>query len=127
MDENGNWSAGKGWSEMKSEVFSNDVARRNMRRLMRDILVSLLLAGLFKLWVDPAYKDHKKRAKGEAILTNAAIEILYKSSRNCFDTFTGPIAVLDYLGNQTNPSTYKVQSKIFNDLGSFVFGDKTFG
>jgi hypothetical protein len=35
------------------------------------------------------------------------------------------MAILDYIGNQTNPATYKVGSKVVNDLYSFVVGDKT--
>lgn len=127
MDENGQWSMSQGWNAVKTDILSNEVARRNLRRLLRDILVSLLFTSLFKLWLDEVYRDHKKNADGREVVTNAAIEILYKSSSSCFDTFLGPMAMLDYLGNQTNPATYRLQSKVFNDLWSFAFGEKTFG
>lgn len=127
MDDNGNWSFSRGWKAVKQDIFTNEVARRNMRRLLRDILIGGLLSALFKLWLDEVYRKHKTNANGRDVVANAAIEILYKSSSSCFDTFLGPMAMLDYLGNQTNPATYRLQSKVLNDTWSFVVGDKSFG
>ena len=126
MDENGHWSASKGLAAFKTDIWSNEVARRNMRRLGRDILVGGLLAALFKLWLSKLYGKHKAESDGKDVLTNGIIEILYKSSSSSFDTFLGPMAMLDYLGNQTNPATYKIQSKILGDVWSYVVGEKTF-
>jgi hypothetical protein len=72
---------------------------RNLRRLLRDILVSFIFTAAVKMVLDPAYKDHKKQAKGEELIQNGMIELLYKSSRSCYDTFLGPFAVMEYLGN----------------------------
>lgn len=127
MDEKGNWSMSQGWKSVKSDIFTHEVARRNMRRLLRDILIGGLLTALFKLWLNESYRKHKASDDGRNVITNAAVEILYKSSSSCFDTFLGPLAMLDYLGNQTNPATYRLQSKVFNDVWSFALGDKTFG
>ena len=127
MDDDGNWTFSKGWKAVQSDIFTNEVAKRNMRRLLRDILIGGLLSALFKLWLDEVYRDHKTNANGHDVVANAAIEILYKSSSSCFDTFLGPMAMLDYLGNQTNPATYRLQSKVLNDTWSFVLGDKSFG
>ena len=126
MDENGQWSMSKGWKSVKTDVFTHEVARRNMRRLLRDILIGGMLTALFKLWLNEVYRKHKADADGRNVVTNAAIEILYKSSSSCFDTFLGPMAMLDYIGNQTNPATYRLQSKVLHDTWSFVLGDKTF-
>lgn len=127
MDEDGNWSASRGWASVKSDVFTNEVARRNMRRLFRDILIGGLLTALFKLWLSKAYKKHKADDDGKDLITNAAIEILYKSSSSCFDTFLGPMAMFDYIGNQTNPATYRLYSKAMTDSVSLLTGKKTFG
>lgn len=127
MDEQGNWNASRGWKAIKTDILTNEVAKRNMRRLLRDILIAGLLTALFKLWLDDAYKEHKANDDGKNIATNACIEILYKSSSSCFDTFLGPMAIYDYLGNQTNPATYRLQSKVFNDVWNFVLGEKTMG
>lgn len=127
IDENGNWSFSKGWKSVKSDIWTNEVARRNVRKLLRDILIGGLLTALFKLWLSEVYKDHKKNADGRDVVANGVIEILYKSSSSCFDTFLGPMAMLDYIGNQTNPATYRLQSKVLGDVWSFAIGDKTFG
>ena len=127
MDENGQWSASRGWAAVKTDIFTNEVARRNMRRLLRDILIGGLLTALFKLWLNEVYRKHKANDDGRNVVANGAIEILYKSSSSCFDTFLGPMAMLDYLGNQTNPATYRLQSKVFNDVWDFAVGEKTMG
>jgi len=127
MDEDGNWTFRDAKKAFKADVWSTEVGRRNLLKAFRDLLIRGLIATLFKLWFSEVYKDHKKNSDGRDIATNAAIEILYKSSTSCFDTFYGPFALLDYVGNQTNPATYRVQSKVLGDVWSFAIGDKTFG
>lgn len=34
---------------------------------------------------------------------------------------------MDYVGNSTNPATYKLQSKIVNDTWNLVTGNKSLG
>ena len=127
MDEEGHWSASKGWNAIKTDIWTNEIARRNIRRLFRDILIGGLLTALFKLWISKAYQKHKAEDSGKNLATNAAMEILYKSSSSCFDTFLGPMAMLDYIGNQTNPATYRLYSKAMTDSVSLLTGKKTFG
>ena len=127
MDENGQWSASRGWQAVKTDIWTNEVARRNMRRLLRDILIGGLLTALFKLWLDEVYRKHKANDDGRNVVINGATEILYKASSSCFDTFLGPMAMLDYVGNQTNPATYRLQSKVFNDVWKFAIGEKSMG
>ena len=125
FDENGHWSAANGWKAMNKEVFSNEIARRNLRRLLRDLLIGGIFATLFKMLMKELYKDHKESAKGNDVVSNAVVEVLYKSSTSCFDTFMGPMALLEYVGNQTNPATYAVSAKVVRDLWSFALGEKT--
>ena len=73
------------------------------------------------------YKDHKKNADGQNLIGNAITELVYKGGHSAFDGFKGPLAVLDYLGNSTNPATYKLQSKIINDMWNLVTGNKSLG
>ena len=127
MDEDGNWTFRDAKKAFQADVWSTEVGRRNLLKALRDLLIGGLIATLFKLWFSEVYKDHKKNSDGRDIATNAAMEILYKSSTSCFDTFYGPFALLDYVGNQTNPATYRVQSKVLKDVWSFAIGDKTFG
>lgn len=127
MDENGKWSMSQGWKSVQTDILTNEIARRNLRRLARDIIVSLLLTVLFRVWLKRKYQEHKQNADGDKIIANACIEILFKAGNSSFDTFMGPLAVLNYVGNQTNPATYKIQSKIVGDLWSLAVGDKTLG
>jgi hypothetical protein len=99
MDENGKWSMSKGWKSVKTDIWTNEVARRNMRRLLRDILIGGLLTALFKLWLNNKYKEYKANADGDKIIANACVEVLFKAGGSCFDTFLGPFAMLDYIGN----------------------------
>lgn len=101
---------------------------RNWKRIGSDLLVALLLYWLFfDEVVSPAYKEHKKKGDGKDILTNAAIELLYKGSSSSFEEFRGPLPILDYLMNNTSPASVKWGVKVYNDIGRFLFGDTTFG
>jgi hypothetical protein len=55
MDENGKWSMSQGWKSVKTDILTNEIARRNLRRLARDIIVSLLLTVLFRVWLKRKY------------------------------------------------------------------------
>lgn len=100
---------------------------RNLKRIGSDLLVALLLCWLFDEVVSPAYKEHKKKGDGKDILTNAAIELLYKGSSSSFEEFRGPFPILDYVMNNTSPASVKWGAKVYNDIGGFLFGDTTFG
>lgn len=109
------------------DVWANEVNRRNLKRAMSDMMVALLLAWLFKQFITPSYKKHKAEGDGRDIMTNVLAEWMYKAAYSSYDTFKGPYAVLTYLGDSTNPATYKLQSKLLGDAYDFVFGDKTLG
>ena len=109
----------------KENIWNNEVQQANLRKLFSDLLVSLIVAGLFGLVFNPMYKDHKKNADGQNLIGNAITELIYKGGHSAFDGFKGPLAVLDYLGNSTNPATYKLQSKIINDMWNLVTGNKS--
>lgn len=127
MDENGNWSASAGWKAVKAEYQTDPIKRRNIRRILRDLLIGGIIANLFKLWMKKVYQKHKDTTRGEEVLTNAVFEVLYKSSTNCFDTFMGPMAIIQYLGNDTNPATYSIYTKTVRDVWGLAIGEKTFG
>lgn len=116
---------GGGWNSFKSNIWNNEVNRRNYRRLFTDMLVAAILGAMFKFFLDDEYKEYKKTADGNDIITNAIVEVLYKSSSSCFDGFKGPFAVLEYFGESTNPATYTLATKVLNDTYNFIFGEKT--
>lgn len=118
---------GRGWEGIKENIINSPMQMRNWKRIGSDLLVALLLYWLFDEVVSPAYKEHKKKGDGKDILTNAAIELLYKGSSNSFEEFKGPLPILDYLMNNTSPASVKWGVKVYNDIGGFLFGDTTFG
>ena len=103
----------------------NDINRRNFNKLFSDIFMMLLYGAIFKLALDPAYAEHKKSANGRNVISNALTELTYKGWHNSWDNFFGPFSVIDYVGNSTNPATYKLPTKVFNDLYKLATGDQT--
>lgn len=103
----------------------NDINRRNFNKLFSDIFMMLLYGAIFKLALDPIYEDHKKNGDGKNIIKNALTELTYKGWHNSWDGFFGPLSVLEYVGNSTNPATYKLPTKLFNDLYKLATGDQT--
>lgn len=118
---------GRGWEGIKENIINSPMQMRNWKRIGSDLLVALLLYWLFDEVVSPAYKEHKKKGDGKDILTNAAIELLYKGSSSSFQEFKGPLPILDYLMNNTSPASVKWGVKVYSDIGGFLFGDTTFG
>lgn len=118
---------GRGWEGIKENIINSPMQMRNWKRIGSDLLVALLLYWLFDEVVSPAYKEHKKKGDGKDILTNAAIELLYKGSSSSFEEFKGPLPILDYLMNNTSPASVKWGVKVYSDIGGFLFGDTTFG
>ena len=118
---------GRGWEGIKENIINNPMQMRNLKRIGSDLLVALLLYWLFEEVVNPAYKEHKKKGDGKDVLTNAAIELLYKGSSSSFEEFKGPLPILDYIMNNTSPASVKWGAKVYNDIGGFLFGDTTFG
>lgn len=97
----------------------------NLRRLLSDLFIYGILAAIFKYLLAPAYKEHKKEDDGKDIISNAIIEVMYKGSSSSLDELKGPLAVLEYVGNNTNPAAYKWMSRTGNDLFKFVTGDRS--
>lgn len=115
------------WEAFKQEILDNKVNRRNLVRGVTDGLVWLIIAQIYRWFMDPAYKEHKKNADGNDFIANALIEILYKGSGSCYDEFKGPIPIIDYITNNTKPAAFQWQQKFINDTYQLTFGDKTFG
>jgi hypothetical protein len=66
----------------------------------------MLFGTLYGAVLSPAYKEFKKGMKDRDVLTNAAVELLYKSSSRSYDGFRGVYNVFEYLGENTNPPVY---------------------
>lgn len=97
----------EGWNSAYEYMKSDPIMKANMRKLLSDLLMTLLMFGLFKYIFDPAYKDHKS-AKNNPVMYNLATEILYKSSSRSYDTFHGLYNVIDFIGNNNATPIYSV-------------------
>lgn len=117
----------KGLKAAYDYMKANPIMKANMRKLLSDLLVSLLLLSLFKLALDPAYKDYKKEAKDNPVVQNLATEILYKGSSKSYDTFRGLYNVVDFVGNNSATPIYSVPAQLMRNAYSFITDGKDLG
>ena len=65
--------------------------------------------------------------KDNPVIQNLVTEVLYKSTSRAWDSFQGPLNILNFVGENMNPPVYQIPIKLITDSGKFLFGDKTFG
>lgn len=121
-DNDGKWN---GKERFMEEIWLDPMNRANLMKLLSDLLAFALFGAIFKLAIGPAYSDYKKTMKDHTIVENAIAEILYKSSSRSYDGFGGPISLIQYLGENTNPPPYALSTKLITDISKVAFGDKT--
>lgn len=109
------------------EIWHNPMQAANLRKAISDLIAVLLFYALFKYGIDPMYAEFKKNRADHSIIENGIAEILYKSTSRSYDGFMGPLALIQFFGENTNPPVYSVSTKIPSDLMKFALGDKTFG
>lgn len=106
---------------------SNEGERANLRKLISDLLMTGLFLLLFKAALDADwYKEQKKEMKNNSLIQNLITEILYKSSSRAYDSFMGPINIIQQLGDNMNPPYYSAPLKLLQDTYSTIFGEKQF-
>lgn len=91
---------------LQEDIWLDPVQRKNLDKLFTDLLAGLLFSMIYGLALNPAYKDFKKGMKDRDVITNAVVELLYKSSSRSYDGFRGVYNVIEYLGENTNPPVY---------------------
>lgn len=114
-----------GLQATKDYMKGNDVAKKNIRQAISQALIALLHLMLLKLFLEGAYKDHKKHAQEYSVVSNIMAELGYKSFKQAGDSFRGPYNIIEYVGD-SNPPMYKVPTKLMGDGLKFVLGDKSF-
>lgn len=117
------FNGGKGLKD----IWNDPAQQMNCRRAISDLIVAVLLTWLFKYFITPAYQKHKAEDDGTDIVGNAILEVMYKGSSTSFDELKGPLPVIEYISDNTNPAAYKWLSRTSNDLFKLVTGDKTLG
>ncbi len=117
----------KGFKATLEYMNGNPIMKANMRKMLSDLLMSLLMLALFKLALDPAYKDYKKEAKDNPVIQNLVTEILYKGSSKSYDTFRGLYNVVEFIGNNNATPIYSVPAQLMRNAYSFITDDKDLG
>lgn len=90
-------------------------------------LLSLLFFILFKFLWDPAYQQTKKGYKDMSVMAQVLNELTYRSFNPATDSFYGPLNIIKYLGEGTDPPIYNVPTKFISDAFKTVLGEKTVG
>jgi predicted butyrate kinase (DUF1464 family) len=118
---------GRGIQGIKENILSSKTNRANLRRLLSDFLVAMLLYELCSNVLAPAYKKHKQEGDGKNVVANAMTELIYKGFTSSFEEFKGPLPIFDYVMNNTSPAAVKWGFKTYKDLAGYIFGDTTTG
>lgn len=89
---------------------------QNLKKLLSDFIMMIIYAALVRgLW-GAQYKEKKKHMVDDSMVSNAIAEILYKSTESSFDSYLGPLAIIDRWGSQANPPMYTVPIKNLTTL-----------
>lgn len=115
-----------GIKEAWKKSWEDPVFKRNFWKLFSDMGVFLLFLGLFKLFLDGAYKDYKKVMPDNHPIANLLVELGYKSTSRMYDGSSGVFAIIDHIGNNMNPPMYQTPIKVLQDAAKFAFSDKSF-
>ena len=116
-----------GYEQFKKDIIKNPMQAANLRKLLTDLFMAALFFSLFKLAITPSYEGYKKEMDDHGAVENAIVEVLYKSTSRSYDGFLGPLTMIQFLGESTNPPPYQLSTKVTTDLFKFAFGDKTVG
>lgn len=117
----------QGFEAMQKYLKEDPIAAQNFRKAVSDLLMSLLHLVLINLALSDQYKDYKKTMKDNPVIQNLVTEVLYKSTSRAWDSFQGPLNIINFVGENMNPPVYQIPIKLVSDTGKFLFGEKTFG
>lgn len=114
---------GKG--NFKDEIWLDKVQHDNLVKLFSDLLAWAIFAAIFGWALNPAYKEFKKGMEERDVITNATVELLYKSSSRSFDGFRGVVNITEFLGENTNPPIYSQNLKLLKETLGVVAGRRS--
>lgn len=103
---------------------SNDIAKKNMRKFISDILGFLLFSVLLKNILDDSYKDVKKAMPENSFITNASLELIYNGAGASFDAYKGPINIFEYFSKNQSIPYLSVPQGLVSDGFGVLFGNK---
>ena len=100
--------------------------KANLRKLISDLLMTIFYLTIFQGVLNGKYKDYKKDMKNHPLLQNLTIELLYKPSSRAFDSFMGPLNIVQYVGGELDPAWYTHPLQLLKDSWKTVIGEKQF-
>lgn len=113
------------WKVAYDYIMADDRTKTTMEHAFYSMLLAALFFLLFKLALDPMYKDEKKKYKDQSLVANIMTELAFRPLKPATDSLYGPINIIQYLGSQTDPPIYNVPLKALSDALKVAFGDKT--
>lgn len=106
-------------------IWNNPLQRANLKKLLSDLLMAMLVAGLMGSVFSTEYTSYKKNADPNALFTNAAAELIFKGMKGASSSVAGPMGAIDYITNQTNPAALRTSFKIYEDMWKLFSGSKS--
>ena len=110
--------------EFKEWWSGNPQDRDNIWKLLTDILMTFLFTTLIKPVLTGKYKEFKKDMVNHPFTYNVAGTIMFKSTSRSFDGFKGPVNMLQFVGENTDPPMYTQSLKLAKESLSAVVGAK---
>ena len=107
----------------KKDIWQNKVNQANLKKLISELLAWLAFGLVYKFALTPGFKEFKKGMKERDLLTNAFVELMYKSSSSSYDSFKGLYNIVDYIGNADGTPIYKQNMRLLHDLTKATLGD----
>ena len=111
--------------EFKSVIRNNPMNRKNIYKLISDIIMWWFTAWLYSRIMDPAYKDFKKHMKERNLATNIAVEIVYKGAKRSNEQWKGPFNALSFINDDIGSSVYNTAPKLGMDVLRLAIGNKS--
>lgn len=117
--------SGASFDTIKENIWNNNVNRANLKKLLSDLLATLIICKLYASVIEYG-ADAAKVLTGDNVYTNLITEPLVSSSRDAGDGFKGLWAVKNYVMDQgLEPTQLNAGYKVMKDIWSLATFDKS--
>lgn len=116
-----------GTDGVKINILQNKQQRANLKKLLSDLLMALLVAGLMGSALGATYKAYKENMTPDDIMHNAIAEVMFKGGHGATDSLAGPFSVINYVANNTNPAALKTTVRVYDDAWRMITGQRSIG
>ena len=117
----------KGFTAAYQYIMEDENTKTSIAHMGESAAIGLLLFLLLNFLLTPGYENTKKGFKDMNTISVLLTDLGYKSFKPAVDSFYGPINIIQYLGNGTNPPVYNVPTKFITDSYKTLLGNKTVG